>query len=119
MVVPTDGKVTPAAPHLTFADAVRLAANILDSAEPLLVIVDMTDVRDLSTAALAHLVALRLELLDHGRDLHLTGLRGRPLALYRLTRMEGILPRQEGRVAAKSRRINVVVRESRPLQRHL
>jgi len=91
MVVAGDGRIRPELGLITFADVIALAAAVLNSSVRL-VILDMTDVRDMSTAALAHLVALRLELLERGRDIHLTGLHGRALALYHLTHMNQVLP---------------------------
>jgi len=91
MVVAADGRIRADARQITFADVLALAAAALSSNEQRIVF-DMTDVHELTTAGLAHLVALRLELLERGRDIHLAGLGGRPLALYRLTRMEQVLP---------------------------
>jgi len=59
------------------------------------VLLDLTEAARISTAALARLILLRRRLLRSGRDLRICGLRDQADALYQITRMERILPRQD------------------------
>ncbi len=56
------------------------------------VIVDLSRVEELTTAALAELVAFRKRLLREGFDLALVGLHGRARTLYDVLRLAGVLP---------------------------
>ena len=55
--------------------------------------VELERVVETTTAALARLIALRHELLRTGRDLRITGLRGRAEHLYHINNMASLLPR--------------------------
>jgi len=55
--------------------------------------VELNRVVETTTAALARLIALRRELLRSGRDLQITGLRGRADHLYQISNMASLLPR--------------------------
>jgi len=56
------------------------------------VVIDLTKVRDATTAAFAHLILLRRRLLRNGRDLRLTGLRERAQRVYEVNRLMEVLP---------------------------
>ena len=67
-----------------------IRANRLDST----IVVDMRNIEDASTAAFAKLVLLRRELLSHGRDLRLRGMRNRVASMWRISRLASVLPVQ-------------------------
>ena len=56
------------------------------------IVIDLSRVLDATTDAFADLVLLRRELLRDGRDLRLTGLRGRAAEVYNFNRLRQILP---------------------------
>lgn len=83
-------------PLQTYLDApgVRRLAGWIDAselAEPT-VVIDLSQVQELTTGALAELIALRQRLLHQGCDLSLVGLHGRARALYELSRLAAVLP---------------------------
>lgn len=57
------------------------------------VIIDLSKVEEITTAALARLVLLRRQLKKHGRDLKIVGLRSRAEKLFEINRLSGVLPR--------------------------
>ncbi|QOV89694.1 hypothetical protein [Humisphaera borealis] len=57
------------------------------------VVVDLSQADDATTAAFATLVVLRRRLLKHGRDLRVVGLRDRAQWVYTISRLEQVLPR--------------------------
>lgn len=58
------------------------------------VVLDLNATEDASTAAFARLVILRRDLLKKGRDLRLSGLRDRAASIYRISRLNSVLPLQ-------------------------
>ncbi len=84
-------------PSLGVSDAYRIARQAWRFARPKLVLLDLRRTTEATTAALARLVLLRRRLLNSGRDLRIMGLGGRADALYRMTRMEKLLPRTRPR----------------------
>lgn len=57
------------------------------------VIIDMSQVEEVTTSAFARLVLLRRELRRQGKDLKLTGLRLRAEKVYEVNRLSTVLPR--------------------------
>lgn len=58
-----------------------------------IVVIDLSKLIDMTTADFARLLLLRQQLLTEGRDLQITGLRGRSRALYDIYRLHTALPR--------------------------
>ena len=58
-----------------------------------IVVIDLSQRIDLTTADFARLLSLRRQLLAQGRDLRITGLRGRSWTLYDICRLHTALPR--------------------------
>lgn len=56
------------------------------------VVIDFEKVHHISTAALAELVLLRRKLLCDGCDLRVANMTGQVAALYRMCRLDGVLP---------------------------
>ena len=78
----------------SFEHACRLASQALGHSGDRTVVIDLGGAADATTAAFARLVELRRTLLRAGRDLLLTGLRGRAAHVYEVNRLGGVLPRQ-------------------------
>ena len=77
----------------SFWDACAVAARVATSGHPALVLLDLSQTIDTTTAALARLVLLRRDLLRSGSDLKIIGLLGRARDLYEVSRLAGALPR--------------------------
>jgi len=73
-------------------DAARIFRSVLDLTTVKTIVIDLTHVRDATTAAFAHLVLLRRMLLRNGRDLRLKGLRERAARVYEVNRLMEVLP---------------------------
>jgi anti-anti-sigma regulatory factor len=56
------------------------------------VVLDLNATENASTAAFARLVLLRRDLLKKGRDLRLSGLRDRAASIYRISKLNAVLP---------------------------
>jgi hypothetical protein len=87
--------MTYQAERLSYEDACSLSRSVLAGSGQGQVSLEMDQVRDTTTAALARLVLLRRDLLRSGRDLRVLGLRGRAELLYEVNRLHDILPRQQ------------------------
>jgi len=94
MVVGSVMAVRHCAPRLSAQDAIRIAEQVRGFARARVVLIDLRRTTEATTAALARLILLRKRLLAKGRDLRIRGLCGRADALYRMTRMERLLPRR-------------------------
>jgi len=81
--------------RFSYADACQMAARVLAGLTSEITFLQLESVARTSTAALARLILLRRDLLKRGRDLRITGLRGRAKGLYELNRMARLLPRGE------------------------
>ena len=79
----------------SYWDACAVAARVATSGHPSLVLLDLRQTVDTTTAALARLVLLRRELLRVHSDLKIVGLFGRAKDLYEVSRLAGALPRVE------------------------
>jgi ABC-type transporter Mla MlaB component len=78
---------------LSYGDVVRIASHIRRCSEsPATVIVDLRNTSKTSTAALAKLILVRRILRKSGRDLCISGLAGKPGAMYRIYRLAELLP---------------------------
>jgi len=86
--------------NLTHLEACRLSRRAISGADPV-VVIDLSQVGDATTAAFAQLVLLRRQLLARGRDLRLAGLTGVAAGLFEVHRLDGVLP-IISRVPAKS-----------------
>jgi hypothetical protein len=81
------------ASSLSYRDVVRIASHIRRCGESsAMVIVDLRNTSKTSTAALAKLILVRRCLMKSGRDLCVSGLSGRPGAMYRTYRLTNLLP---------------------------
>ena len=80
---------------LSADDAARVIEQALDLDRAAVVLLDLRQTTETTTPALARLILLRRRLLRSGRDLLIVGLAGRAEALYRIARIEKILPRTE------------------------
>ena len=79
--------------NLSYADADEIARRAMSSDPKGLVVLDLQETNDTSTAALARLLLLRRQLLAARRDVRIIGLHGRANSLYQLARLGPILPR--------------------------
>lgn len=73
-------------------DAARQLRHTVTTTAQGNVVIDFGQVRHISTAALAELVLLRRKLLSDGCDLRVVNMTGQVAALYRICRLEGVLP---------------------------
>ena len=80
------------ATSLSYRDVVRIDSQIRCSESSGMVIVDLTNTSETSTAALAKLILVRRYLMKSGRDLCISGLAGQPGAMYRIYRLTNLLP---------------------------
>ena len=78
---------------LSYREACEIAARAAATRSREPVRIQLGRVVETTTAALARLIALRQELLRTGRDLRITGLRGRAEHLYQISNMASLLPR--------------------------
>jgi anti-anti-sigma regulatory factor len=83
--------ILAAAKSFSHDEACRLAAKATVRGGHMIVI-DLSDCGDASTAAFARVVLLRRELLEAGRDLCLAGLHGQPARLFEVHRLDSVLP---------------------------
>lgn len=81
------------AEELTYADACRIAEK--SEAAPGAVLLDLDRTEKTTTAALARLIQLRSSLLGRGGDILIAGLAGQAESLYQISRLAGVLPRQQ------------------------
>lgn len=86
--------VTASSRQLSHQDADELCNRIRSARPSRTVVLDMKDIDDASTAGFARLVLLRRELLRDGRDLRLKGLHSRAASIWRISRLDTILPLQ-------------------------
>ena len=77
----------------SYWDACALAERIATSNYASLVVLDLGQTTETTTAALARLIAIRRDLLKDGRDLRIAGLTGRAYELYRIAGLPGARPR--------------------------
>jgi|ETNmetMinimDraft_26_1059896.scaffolds.fasta_scaffold280318_2 ABC-type transporter Mla MlaB component len=76
-----------------YNDACEIAERIAATTGKKMTHIRLQGVTDTTTAALARLILLRLDLMKSGRDLQIAGLRSRAKALYEIDKLEGVLPR--------------------------
>ena len=82
-----------AAKRLSYADVERIARQVAGSDARGVVLIDLENISETTTAALARLILLRCRLIRSGRDLRLIGLTGQAERLYRLCRIVPLLPK--------------------------
>lgn len=80
---------------LTYDDVCRIARKSVQSNSVKMINIQLIQVDETTTAALARLVVLRRDLLKNGQDLRITGLCRQANDLYEITRMRKVLPRHE------------------------
>ncbi len=76
-----------------YDDACDIAERITASTGNKITHIRLQGVTDTTTAALARLILLRMNLMKSGRDLQIAGLCSRAKALYEIDKLEGVLPR--------------------------
>ena len=79
--------------RLSYADALRIARGVPRERPARVILIDLKQTTEATTAGLARLILLRRELIKAGRDLRIMGLRSRAEALYDICRMGKLLPR--------------------------
>jgi anti-anti-sigma regulatory factor len=84
--------ICPQTPRLAHPEAFQLSGRALQASTPALVVLDLSSVADITTAAFARLILLRRELRRRGSDLRLSGLQGRGAKLYAISRLQSVLP---------------------------
>jgi anti-anti-sigma regulatory factor len=84
--------IRPKAHRFTHPDANRIFQAVMHTPSWKTVIIDLSKAEDATTSAFARLVILRRELLRHGRDLRLVGLRDRVRKVYDVNRLSSVLP---------------------------
>jgi len=82
--------------RLDYAQACEMAGRVGLALPGRYVQLHLERTTEATLAALARLIVLRRELLRGGGDLCIVGLSGRAEDLYRLSRLERILPRRPG-----------------------
>ncbi len=80
-------------------DACEIARRAWRDDQHTMILVVLARATDATTAGLARLVLLRGRLLKAGRDLYIRGLTGRADAMYRISRLQRVLPRRRAAVA--------------------
>lgn len=80
------------ATRLTYRDACQISRQVLSRKGPPMVLIDLKQSPDTTTAALARLVVLRRDLLGAGRDLRLAHLNGKCRSLYEIAKLAHVLP---------------------------
>ncbi len=78
-----------------YDDACKIAERAQTTIGNKITCIRLEGVTDTTTAALARLILLRLNLLKSGRDLQIVGLCKRAQALYEVDKLEGALPRRQ------------------------
>lgn len=78
-----------------YDDACKIAERARVTTDNKITFIELEGVTDTTTAALARLILLRINLLKSGRDLRIVGLCGRAQALYEIDKLEGVLPRRQ------------------------
>ena len=76
----------------SYSDACKVTQAALIQRPAHLICVDLDEVEDVTTCALAKLIILRRALLAQRKELRLAGLRGRALAMYELSKLHRLLP---------------------------
>ena len=79
-------------PKLNHAEACKVAKSVLESPRSTNVIIDLSGTNDITTAAFAKFVLLQKQLSAIECNLILSGLSGRVAAMYRVCKLERILP---------------------------
>jgi anti-anti-sigma regulatory factor len=96
-MLPTELAIIHDTEYFRHPDAAKIFRWALGARGVKTVIIDLTHVRDATTAAFAQLVLLRRKLLRSGRDLRLMGLRERAARVYEVNRLAEVLPMREVR----------------------
>ena len=86
----TTAKSANDSPSRDISDIVAEVAR--DNANGKIVVIDLSQRIDMTTADFARLLSLRRQLLSQDRDLRITGLRGRSWILYDIYRLHTALP---------------------------
>lgn len=81
--------------YLDAADAARISRQARGTGRARMILLNLRETTETTTAALAKLILLRSRLIRSGCDLRIVGLTGKADALYRVERMERILPRRQ------------------------
>ena len=84
--------IVPKAPQFSHEHADAISKWVLGRHTAHTVVVDLSHATDATTAAFATLVVLRKRLLRDGRDLRVAGLRERAEHVFRLNRLQEVLP---------------------------
>jgi anti-anti-sigma regulatory factor len=84
--------ITANTPCIAHPEAYQLSGRALEANASTLVVLDLSSVADVTTAAFARLILLRRELRRRGGDLRLAGLKGRAAKLYEISRLQSVLP---------------------------
>ena len=92
MVASSVTEVRPNAGRLSYHDLDRLADNVRSARMDQIIVVDLAGAEEVTTAALARLVVIRVCLRRAGGDLHLVHLHGRAKDLYEINRLSELLP---------------------------
>lgn len=78
--------------HLNYDAIASIKAHLKKAPATRLIKIDLSEVEVADTAAFAELVVIRRWLLGSGRDMRISGLQDRALALYHLIHLNHILP---------------------------
>jgi hypothetical protein len=89
--------ITCPSQNLSYEVACRLFDDALEPMMATTVMIDLAPADDATTSAFARLVLLRKQLIRQGRDLRLTGLRGRLRGVYEVNRLQEVLPTETSR----------------------
>jgi ABC-type transporter Mla MlaB component len=87
-----DYEIAPASDRFTHPEAYGIFQLVLDAPRWRSVTIDLSQAEEATTSAFARLVLLRRELLRRGCDLRLVGLRDRVQKLYKVNRLDDVLP---------------------------
>ena len=86
-------KVSHGAACLSYAEALQIAERLPRDRPARMVLIDLEQTTEATTAGLARLILLRRQLIQAGGDLRIRGLCSRAEALYEICRLGRLLPR--------------------------
>ena len=97
MIVDKGMTITYRGRLFSYDDACKIAEKARTANGNKITCIKFEGVTDTTTAALARLILLRMDLLESGRDLQIVGLSGHARALYEIDKLERVLPQRRPR----------------------
>ncbi len=116
-VVDNDPVIVRGEKVFTYAEAHKVAKHVSAGSATETVFLDLSRTIQITTAALARLILLRLRLLEMGRELFLVGLHGQAESLYEINRLTRLLPRRHFSKAPQAASLCQILRLKKLLNR--